>query len=113
MGEDVQILKQSHFGGSPYHGGMTEHRGVKADCPDPDCGPEMSVPADWGAWCRHGAHVVVRDPDGDDEWGYPTGMAADPWPCSLCTPDEFARDMAAHEDEYTEGLIDAMRIPYQ
>lgn len=93
------MTADSHWGPSPFHPGSTEHRGRREDCSGPDCGPPPRIPDDWGAWCPHGKHVVVHDPECVDEWGNPFGRVVDPWPCDRCTQAEFEADQerAYHE----------------
>lgn len=95
--------EETHEGLHPAFGYFTTHRGAQENCSLPDCAGRQPVvvPEDWGAWCPHGRHVVVRDPERVDEDGYPVGKAVDPWPCDRCTLAEFE---AAEEQRYQDSL---------
>jgi hypothetical protein len=92
---------ETHEGLHPEFAYLTTHRGRFEDCSSPDCSSRQPVriPEDWGAFCPHGAHVVVHDPDRVGNDGYPLGRMVDPWPCSQCTRGEFEAAEAARFEE--------------
>ncbi|WP_046500755.1 hypothetical protein [Streptomyces odonnellii] len=46
----------THQGPSPYHGGLTTHRGTRETCSGPDCGPEIDRPTGQKYPCGLGMH---------------------------------------------------------
>lgn len=64
-------------------------------------GAVNGVPADrYGIWCRHGKHLMVRDPS--DTSDYPRCIPTAPWPCpeADCSLDQLEADMEAEEATY-------------
>ncbi|MET0417281.1 MAG: hypothetical protein ABW022_14815 [Actinoplanes sp.] len=58
------------------------------------------VPADqWGTWCLHGKRIVEPNPAQPLDC-FNTGRVVDPWPCTECTYEQFAQDMADEQAAY-------------
>jgi hypothetical protein len=50
----------------------------------------------YGTWCQHGHHIFVVD-DADDGPS-PRTVAANPWPCDTCTPEDVINEMNTAHD---------------
>ncbi len=62
-----------------------------------------SVPRDqYGTWCQHGKHIFVVDDT--DPSPYPGTVAADPWPCSVCTPEGVAAEMSEEAEQERQSV---------
>lgn len=61
----------------------------------------------YGLWCQHGRRLMV--PDSADLTPYPATVLADPWPCSVCTPDRLAADMQAEAAAWDQERWDEYR----
>jgi hypothetical protein len=106
------VSEKTHTGYDVSGYFSTDHRGEREDCPAPEClsvtyenrvelARSLQLPRDWGVWCRHAKHIIVRDPDNTDSEGYPVGKAADPWPCPEpeCSLEAFEEaELQAFED---------------
>jgi len=95
--------EETHEGLHPAFGYPTTHRGAQNTCPSPDCAGRQPVvvPENWGAYCPHGEHVVVHDPEMLTDLGEPLGRVVEPWPCTDCTREQFDE---AQQQAYEETL---------
>lgn len=103
-------INVTHWGNDPM-GASTLHKGLRDDCPAPECPDPIRVPDTWGTYCPHGKRIVERDPDRTDCEGYPVGRNVDPWPCheGECTREAFERACQAEEDEYWDSLMSEVK----
>jgi hypothetical protein len=64
------MTEQTHWGPDPGHGGLTQHKGLRADCSGPDCGSDEGShfhqatqrleASDW-QWQEHGFKGALRE----------------------------------------------------
>ena len=59
---------------------------------------ETHLPEGWGIDCPHGKRIVVRDEESDGIW--PCGKIVEPWPCNLCTREQFEAQQAEETAEF-------------
>ena len=97
-----------HWGFDPTFGFPARHRGLVNNCGAPECVEKqpVAIPDGWGMYCPHGAHIVVLDRIENRE---PIGRVVEPWPCDLCTREEFEAEMDRELEESLEALRSLFR----
>ncbi|WP_331756339.1 hypothetical protein OHA04_45495 (plasmid) [Streptomyces sp. NBC_01590] len=94
--------------GDDQMGAPTTHRGLRENCPAPECQDRVIEAEEaWGVYCEHGHRIVERDPDLTDPEGHPVGRLVTPWPCHEddCSLERFQAAEQADEDECWASLM--------